>query len=312
MTHDSTTPATETTPATIEPVTIRIDAGPVTPDFDGRSRGWQAVLILDPDDRDVTLHAGIGAGTPGNVWHNLALSLSINEAASGEALTEILESDEAQSLLAAICDSYEGTRWDGHNTVGVWAKEENEDGEFLAYTHEAHVARLEEMLSEAATFWSAGDWFAGAGSNCRADVRKAILASATEEAERLALAALVTGYVTDGAENDALLDEGDVAKYVARLAAEATDEYRADIFYVVQRDGTICTIDDADLDECVADAGNLGETWWVVEATSPVKAWRATRALRAEGTSAARAELRRLESAWESEALTALVAALPA
>lgn len=306
MTLSTTTPATETTPAAVEPVTIRIDAGPVTPDFDGRSRGWQAVLILDPDDRDVTLHAGIGAGTPGNVWHGLALSLSINTAASGEALTEILESDEAQALLAAICDSYEGTRWDGHNTVGVWAKDE--DGEPLYATD---IAVLSDMLKEAANYWAAGDWFAGAWHEVRAEVRAAILASATEEAERLALAALVSNYVTGAAADNALLDESDVAECVADLAAQATDEDEDDTFWCVEPDGTTTPLADV-VESCVADAGNLGETWWVVEATSPVKAWRATRALRAEGTSAARAELRRLESAWESEALTALVAALPA
>lgn len=67
---------------------------------------------------------------------------------------------------------------------------------------------------------------------------------------------------------------------------------------------------ETDMASAIADLKNLGETWWVVEATTPIKAWRAARKLRTGGAGSGRDELLRLESEWRDDNLATLVAAL--
>lgn len=190
--------------------TIAIDDGPVTPDYDGASRGWRACLILDPEDRTVSLYRCIGSGTPVNVWHNRALTASINIAASGEAVAEILR--EHASAVEAIFDSYEGSEWDGHNHVGSWA---TDDQQMPTYT--ADLASLEAALEDAPTYWSAGDWLEGDWSGSKRELRKALAAGQT--ADEVAAA-----WVASGRSDGALLDHDDVAKQIARMVKEIEEE----------------------------------------------------------------------------------------
>lgn len=299
--------AIETT-ETAAPVTIAIGEGPVTPDHDGRSRGWRCSLVINPETRTVTLDAGIGSGTPMNVWHNRALSLSLNVAADGEAVTELLEGEEAQELLAAICDSYEGTRWDGHNNVGCWAADED-DATMPAHVH--WTTRLEAMLEDVSCYGSASDWLGGAWSECRDEVAKVIAGAATDKAEAEAIDSLIERWIDDARSNASLLlSESDVRRSVESMIEQLTEEDDDDLWLV--EGGEATRLSECDEAKAVADAASLGETWWVVDALNATLAHRAARALRAAGVGAARDEVKRLDGkyTYDGAILTNLAASV--
>lgn len=301
MTTADMTPAAA---ETFAPITVTIDDGPLTPDTTG-TRGWRACLVLDPEERTVYAFTAIGSGTPMNVWHNRALALSVDATVSGEHLRDLLEGDEAQAILADLCDTYEGTHWDGHNNVGCWACDETGMPE-----HTAGVAALEQMIEGVPSYWSAAEWLSGAWSECKREVEEVILSAKDEAAEGVALDALADKWIE--ADGDAILDRADVRKQISAMVEELT-EGDAEEVYVVEG-AEINALDDCDLDAVLTDISNLGETWVVVEATTEVGAARKARALRAQGGAACVAEARRLAAEWTypGDALNRVAAALPA
>lgn len=201
-------------------VNINIEDGPVTPDFDGRSRGWQASIIIDPEDMEVTLYTCIGSTTPGNVWNGLALEVPVKNSAAGESLREILLSDEAQALLSMICDNYEGQEFDGHNMVGKWARTESPDGEFLEHLHHGDLDHLARIIDEQVKcYWSASDWLDGAWTECLRDVAHVLDTTDGKDREE-AIASLVNEWTKEASANDALLDEADVRVLVDRMVEQ--------------------------------------------------------------------------------------------
>lgn len=299
------------TTETVAPVTVAIDDGPLTPDHDGRSRGWDASLHLDPEDRTVTVHAGIGNGTTFAVWHGRALSLAVDKAASGEHLRAVLESEEAQTILDEICGCYEGERWDGNNNIGQWSKDE--DGE---EPHRALVDQLEAMIAEVPCYSSAADWIGCAWGECRSEVEAAILGAASDGAEEAALDALAVAWI-DNAE-ETILDRGDVRDQIDAMAEQLVEDGAERDVYLAEVTGggapECAPLDTMDLDKTLADIANIGETWCIVEASTPVDAWRKARALRSQGGAVVVAEARRLAGEWNypEDALDRIVAALPA
>lgn len=296
-----------------QPVSVSIDDGPVTPDFNGRSQGWRASLVVDPEDRSAYLDTGIGAGTPGNVWHGRALDYSIDSTASGEHLRALLEGEEGQALLAEICDAYQGAEWDGHNLRGTWAAGTEDD----STAADAAGLALRALLEELPTYWAAGDWIGGDRPGVTREVRSLILAAESDEAEAKALRQYAERMAED-AERDALLDVDDLESEIQRIAEEArgededTEEDRP--FWLVERrtNGKIGidllrNLGSKALLSCLA---NLGKSWVIVEASSPVRAWVAARALLAQGPEATVEHLRALERQWSDETIEALVAAL--
>jgi len=194
-------------------VLIKISNGPLTPDTTG-TRGWSASLVLDPEERTVYAFTTIGSGTPMNVWHNRALALSVGALASGKHLRDLLEGDEAQAILADLCDQYKGTEWDGRNNVGIWPCDE--DTGLPDYT--VPVATLEQMIEGVPSYWSAADWLSPAWSECKRDVEDAILSSKDEAAEDAALDALADKWIE--ADSDAILDHDDVRKCIDIMVEE--------------------------------------------------------------------------------------------
>ena len=298
------------TTETIAPVAIAIDDGPVTPDADGRSRDYRASLVLDPEKRRVYLFTCIGSGSPADVWHNRALSITVDTSADGAAVRAILEGEAAQSLLVDLCDMYEGDTWNGHNHVGSWP---HTDG--LA-DHVAPVASLEAMIAEAPCYSSAADWCSPAWSECKREVEAAILGAKDADAEEAALAALVDKWATDARDNGALIDADDLRKQVDAMAEELTGDLADDETLYIVEGARVDALRDCDLDVVLADVGSLGETWCLVEATSEIRAARKARTLRAQGGAACVAEVRRLGDEWTCimdgrDGVAALVAALP-
>ena len=298
------------TTETVAPVAIAIDDGPVTPDADGRNRGWRASLILDPTERRVTLFTRIGSGTPVDVWHNRALSLSVDAAADGAAVRAILEGEDAQATLAGLCDMYEGDEWDGHNRVGRWPSTDGIED------HVGPVASLEALVAEAPCYSSAADWCSPAWGECKREVEAAILAAKDDAAEEAALAALADEWATDARDNGALIDATDLRGQVNAMAEELAGDLSGDETLYVVEGARVDALCDCDLDTVLADVAHLGETWCLIEATSEIRAARKARTLRAQGGAACVAEVRRLGDEWvctmgERDGVAALVAALP-
>lgn len=303
----ATATAAETSPITspLSPITITIGYGPVTPDFDGRDRGWKSRLILDPEAREVRLYTDIGNAIPMALHLGTEVSFGCDESAAGESLQELLEQGDAQALLDQVCDCYLGERWDGQNSVGQWDKDD--DGITL---HVALLEQIEELIREAKQYTGTKDWIDGTRSECVAEVKKTILAAASAEAEVKALVELADEWIGVARSDGILLDRADVVEEISELAQEASDEGERDTFWVVRPGGEAQPLETVDLEALAADVRHLGETWWVVDATSPVKAWRAVRPLRARGVVAGGEELRRLEDTWNDEGLSRLVEAL--
>lgn len=208
-------------------IDIDIQDGPVTPDFDGGSRGWQARLILDPESREVTVYAAIGGAVSAPLWHGRWLSVSLSAAASGEHLRELLNGEEAMGLLHDIFDCYRGCRWDGHNNVGEWEYEvhdETEHGTVKTWPHHAMVESLQRLVEDVPRFWSAADWLEPAWSECKREVQKVIEKTEEGSGREDALKALVDEWVTDAHANDALIDESDLLKVVETMVKDLQDE----------------------------------------------------------------------------------------
>lgn len=296
-----------------QPVSVSIPDGPVTPDADGRSRGWSAALVVDPESRSAYLFTTIGAGTPGNVWHGRARCYTVNPAASGERLRALLESEEGQRLLAEICDAYQGAEWDGHNLRGQWAAGTEDDGT----ADDAAGLALEARLAELPTYWAAGDWIGGDRPGVAREVRELVLAAESDEAEARALRQYAERMAEDAAR-DALLDADDLETEIKALAEEAraededTEEDRP--FWVVERgiegEPSIVLLREQDRGPLLGGLPKLGKAWAIVEASTPVRAWVAARALLAQGPEATVEHLRALERQWSDETIEALVAAL--
>lgn len=297
-----------------EPVKVSIESGPVTPDADGQSRGWSAALVVDPESRSAYLFTTVGAGTPGNVWHGRARAYTVNVAASGEHLRDLLEGEEGQGLLAEICDAYQGAEWDGSNLRGQWAAGTEDDG----MADDAAGLALEALLAELPTYWAAGDWIGGDRPGVAREVRELILAAESDEAEAKALRQYAEQMAEEGKSNGALLDADDLESEIKALAEEAradeedTEEDRP--FWVVERgiegEPSIVLLRDQDRGPLLGGLPTLGKAWAIVEASSPVRAWVAARALLAQGPEATIKHLRALERRWCDDTIEALVAAL--
>jgi len=199
-------------------VVVNIGDGPVTPDFDGKSRGWAARLILDPEDRTVTLHATVGGGIPASVWHGRACALSIPADAAGESVRSILESEVAQEHLRAIFAAYAGAEWDGGNKVGVWNREDPEDPK----SRGAHIRNLEELealLEEVHRYQDAASWIGGETATVCAEARAAV-AGLKGEAAEAALRTLACGIAAEAETSGTILDVGEVQDFLASLLEE--------------------------------------------------------------------------------------------
>lgn len=296
-----TTSTTIETPAAVETpeaagadIKIVIDDGPITPDFDGCSRGWRSELILDAEERKIYVYTCIGAGTLGTVWHGIDRSASVNESASGEHVRAILEDN--RDLIDSIFDCFEGRTWDGSNHRGTWSEEA--DG---------LIASLEAKVAEAPCFWSAGDWFSPAWSECKRDLEKRIGDLGGEALDKK-LGEVAEAWVTEGASNDALLDADDVRKQIDQMVEELR-EGDADLWIV--EGGEATALDECEAQAAIDDLPNLGETWWIVEATSEYTARVEARKVRGQGAGAGLATVRALLDSWNYDELERIGEHLP-
>ncbi len=190
MTTDTTT-TTDTTPETpasepeSEPVKINITS------WNCNSSGLNAYILIDPEDRDVTTWCNVGSGMPMSTYHDRTILIGLPIMAY-EADVQTWCEDHADDI-AAICDAYEGSGWDGHNHVGRWSDEADD-----------LRTALRQALDEATggcscdtirSYWPADDWLSGDWQGVMGRLLRVGLTQATEE---------------ESATSDAVLDEDDV------------------------------------------------------------------------------------------------------
>ena len=81
-------------------------------------------LLLDPEDRSVTVHSGDGNTISAVIWHRRAVAITVPGDLHGAYVQEWAQ--EHLEEIGAVFERYQGTRWTGSNQVGVWATEVDE------------------------------------------------------------------------------------------------------------------------------------------------------------------------------------------
>ena len=198
-------------------IKLCIEDGPVSPAPSNTTAGWQASLVIDPRDCTVWVHATIGGGTLMDAYHGHLQCVPISALAGGESVRGILEQPENMAVLEHIVSFYEGKHWDGRNHIGVWS--EDPDNRLYAY-----LASLEETLDAAATYWDAGDWLAGAWSECRHEVGAIWNTRESNVGWQEDLDTLAAKWVEEGRQADALVDLGAVRRQIDRMVEQLESE----------------------------------------------------------------------------------------
>jgi len=137
---------------------------------DGANNNLYLVPMQERTTGDVPLvlvYSVIGSGMPAQAFHHRWLYLG---KVSGQAVPESVEATlrGAEETILEIAALYEGHGWDANNKVGRWRQDDKvEDAGY----------RLQEALSEVATYWVASDYFAPLGG---VDLRMRELATADD------------------------------------------------------------------------------------------------------------------------------------
>ena len=194
-------------------IKVCIEDGSVTPDNDGRNRGWNCCLELDPEDRAVSVSSHIGSGISAKAFHHRTVCLSLSTCASGKHVRELLEGDEAQEIMDDICDMFEGVEWDGHNNVGKWRS--GDDG--CEEPHMDLVRKLEEMLESVPDFTSASSYIGCASGDMREEIREKVGKLLGEDRDR-AIEELAKQWVEEAEQNGVLVEEDDMLSSAQYLA----------------------------------------------------------------------------------------------
>lgn len=211
--------ATTTQDQSVRIVGVDTDPGH-DPYHSGQNRPTICILIIDPREWVAAVGSNYDqSGSDADVWHARVIEVGLDLAGDEEryieadsyvpnsdALAEYLNSDEAQHLLAAICDEYEIV-WDGNNNVGRHTTESQA-------ALDALLSAIESLPHTAYSLWAAADWLGSAADND-------ITAMTTDE--ELVVMAENVGYDYNGGEAVVVLDE-DPLDYLTGLR----DELRAE------------------------------------------------------------------------------------
>lgn len=111
---------------------------------------WTA-LWIDPQDRKAKISQEYKTGaTPSPIWHGLEIQRPIINRPDEARASEYLAGQDAQALLARICDGHT-IDWDGNNRVGNLSDDANAALEEL-------VSNLEELPETDWTLWELDAW----------------------------------------------------------------------------------------------------------------------------------------------------------
>lgn len=165
--------------------------------------GARCALVFTPSEENggeigIGVFDHIGPGTPGSVFNRRALIIGAVLNRDGKGVRAIL--CEHRDVLETLNARYVGAEWDGHNMVGRWEWEDDEEQMYL-------LAVLAKTLDNAPCYWAAADWLCPDEANVLNDAKDRDL---DEYAAELC---------EDARQMGALLDLPDVANWLAERAA---------------------------------------------------------------------------------------------
>lgn len=223
---------TQTTTAAPVKVT-RVDTEAQIDPYRANTGGLTVTAInIDPESRTVMLYQNEPGnnGTPSRVWHGIEIDCRIadhhstgsfddgterhvetfNVYPDADAARAYLEGDEAQAMLATICDGHR-VEWDGNNHVG-------------RRSDKADAALFEllmgiDALPEGPTYWTAEEWL---GNNTDDEI--GISATTTDEE----IAILAEEMVTEAKADDILIRADEIAEYMQDRRNELIAEIESD------------------------------------------------------------------------------------
>ncbi len=118
--------------------------------------GYRIEVYLNPETHEVYTFDFVGAGVPIAAWHRRHVWVcTVPDRAIPESVVEVLSNQVG--YLAAVCDQYLGSEWDGNNHVGKWAEAPEDPGppfEFACYWDPA--IWFEDSQGEILTMAAAG------------------------------------------------------------------------------------------------------------------------------------------------------------
>lgn len=191
------------TAVTVTSVETLPELDPYRRDTHGEST---TTLYIDPGTRTAWVQQDYPGqnGVPEHIWRHRTLSYGIDTRPDQDALSEYLNGEEAQALLAAICDEHT-VEWDGSNMVGRLSEAGNAAVEELLAGIEAEVADSDWAL------WDIDEWFNGAPDDLTAETTDEELAQLTEKYDYMA-------------RSDSVMLDGDVREYLTKKRAEMRAE----------------------------------------------------------------------------------------
>lgn len=111
--------------------------------------GYRHYLVVNPEQRSVSLFYCYGAGTPESVWHRRCTTIDLPVGVYADSVVECLRAHTDE--LDEIADLYEGTEWNGSNHVGHWSDTERRDQ--IAETIEHALSELPRRHDEKEWLW---------------------------------------------------------------------------------------------------------------------------------------------------------------
>jgi len=171
-----------------------------TLDVSGARNALYAIPGLERDDGipHVFVWSVVGSGQPAPAYHGRWLCLgSVSQRAVAPEIERVVRDHEGE-ILSAL-ETYQGTRWDGHNHVGTWATD--------PYGAPVELPDLEDALGDIPTYWDAGDWF-----------QPVTFAEIAWDWAGADVDAAVAHEVNDARENNAWLEAGNVRSYLLNQA----------------------------------------------------------------------------------------------
>ena len=127
--------------------------------YPGQSGPQSAFVEMDEDGNvSASSNGEIGNGVPMYVWHNRTQRWSVPPSIKGDALADLLKSDEITGLLGRIHAGH-SVDWDGNNHSGSFDEDATAASEIL----NDRFSKLFDDSSDLTEVWGTRDWLDAAG-----------------------------------------------------------------------------------------------------------------------------------------------------
>lgn len=179
-----------------------------TLDYSGARNVVYAIPAEEHNDgiAHVFVWSCVGAGEPMHAYHSRWLCLGTVPQRAVEAEIENVLREHEEEILSAL-SAYKGAEWNGHNHVGRWARDIDEELDRAPYGVTA-------ALREVPCYWDPGDWFQPVGFQ--------------DFAQDVSLTEAAKHEVENARDNDAYLELDDVRSYMHDAAVDFLKEHGKD------------------------------------------------------------------------------------